>query len=106
MNVPAPLELRVLRSSQTDAEQLDDELRSLFTDSLNRCLGVLDSAGLTGYSRELVLVLKSVIFGLTVGHGRLSPGMSLLNLKYRDERRSSANGNEGPSPTKKQRTLL
>lgn len=106
MNVPAPLELRVLRSSQTDAEQLDDELRSLFTASLNRCLGLLDSARLTGYYRELVLVLESVIFGLTVGRGRPSPGMSLLNLKYRDERRSSANGNEGPPLTKRQRTLL
>ena len=69
MNFPAPLELRVFRSSQTDAEQLDHELRSLFTASLNRCLGALDSARLTGYYRELVLVLKSVFSGSQWGAG-------------------------------------
>ena len=106
MNAPDPLMLRVLRSSQSDAEQLDDELSSLLIANLNRCLGVFHSAWRTGHYRELLLVLQTIIFGLTVGRGRPSPGMSLLNLRYRDERRSSASRNEGPRLTRSQRTLL
>lgn len=106
MNAPEPLRLRVLRSSQTDAEQLDDELFSLFSANLNRCLGVFHSAWFTGHYRELLLALQSVIFGLTVGRGRPSPGMSLLNLRYRDERPSMGNRNEGPRLAKMQRILL
>ena len=101
-----PLTLRVLRSSQTDAKQLDDELLSLFKANLHGCLAVFHSARLTSHYRELMLVLQSVIFGLTIASGRPSPGMSLLNLKYRDERRSLPNRNEGPPLTKGQRTLL
>ena len=106
MNVPEPLRLRVLRSSQSDAEQLDDELSSLFISNLNRCLGVFHSAWFSGHYRELLLALQTIMFGLTVGRGRPSPGMALLNLRYRDERRSLVSRNEGPRLTKTQRTLL
>ena len=101
------LVLRVLRSSQTDAEQLDDELLSLFKASfLHGSLAVFHAARLAGHHRELLLVLQSIVFGLSIARGRPSPGMSLLNLRYRDERRSSVRENEGPPLTKGQRTLL
>ncbi len=106
MNALEPLMLRVLRSSQTDAEQLDDELSSILIANLNGCLGVFHSAWFTRHYRDLLVALQTAIFGLTVGRGRPSPGMSLLNLRYRDERRSVASRNEGPRLTRIQRTLL
>jgi peroxin-2 len=100
------LSLRVLRSSQSDAEQLDLELLSMFKESLNTCLGAFHSGLLVGHYRELLLILKSIIFGLTVARGRPSPGMSLLNLVYRNEFGSSSFRNEGPPLTRVQRLLL
>ena len=100
------LPLRVHRSSQTDALQLDEELLGLFKDTLNKCLGTFHDEFLRVYYKELLVVLRSVIFCLTVGIGKPTPGMALLNVTYRNEYKSSKFRNDGPGLNKLQRTLL
>eukprot|EP00889_Picochlorum_renovo_P008129 jgi/Picre1/35159/NNA_002621.t1 len=99
-----PLRLRVLRSSQSDAAQLDEELLGLFKDYLNACLGTFHSAFMSSNYAEILLALKTIIFGLTVAQGQPTPGMSLLNLRYRDER--SASSGKVRAISTGQRTLL
>lgn len=106
LDVAEGLSLRVLRSSQTDAEQLDEELLSLFKGTLNSCLGRFHSDFLGIYYKELMVVLRSIIFGLTVGLGKPTPGMALLNVTYRNEYKSSKFKNNGPGLSKVQRTVL
>lgn len=100
------LSLRVLRSSQTDAGQLDDELLCLFKDTLHRCLGKFHSDSLGMYYKEILVLLRSVIFVLTVAVGKPTPGMSLLNVAYRNDYRSSKYDNDGPGLSRLQRTVL
>lgn len=100
------LPLRVLRSSQTDAGQLDEELLGLFKDTLTKCLGTFHSDFMRSYYKELLVLLRSVIFCLTVGLGKPTPGMALLNVTYRNEYRSSKFRNSGPGLCKLQRILL
>ena len=100
------LSLRVLRSSQTDAGQLDDELLGLFKDILNKCLVTFHSDFLRLYYKELLVLLRSIIFILTVGQGKPTPGMSLLNMTYRNEFKSSTYQNDGPGLSRLQRTAL
>ncbi len=99
-----PLCLRVLRSSQSDAAQLDEELLGLFKDYLNGCLGTFHSGFMSSNYAEILLALKTVVFGLTVAQGQPTPGMSLLNLRYRNER--SASCGEVRALSRGQRTLL
>mmetsp|Transcript_1369 Transcript_1369/g.2814 ORF Transcript_1369/g.2814 Transcript_1369/m.2814 type:complete len:316 (+) Transcript_1369:901-1848(+) len=99
-----PLRLRVLRSSQSDAAQLDEELLGLFKDYLNACLGTFHSGFMSSNYAEILLALKTIIFGLTVAQGQPTPGMSLLNLRYRDER--SASSGKIRAISTGQRTLL
>jgi len=100
------LPLQVLRSSQTDAGQLDEELLGLLKDTLNKCLGTFHSNFMRVYYKEMLVLLRSVMFCLTVGLGKPTPGMALLNVTYRNEYASSKFRNDGPELSRLQRTLL
>eukprot|EP00976_Prorocentrum_cordatum_P114542 1195863-Prorocentrum_minimum.AAC.4 len=60
-------------------------------------------------SPELMLFVDLLIYVLSVGRGRPTPGAGLLNLKYRDESAKDVGGRssiEGPGLSVQQRVML
>ena len=106
--------LRVLRAAQLDARELDGELRGAWLERLGALARGLSPAAAGALAPELGLAVDLALFGCTVGAGRPSPGMELLNLRLRDERRRGAGalgagalrgrlGVEGPGLSRAQR---
>ena len=93
---PAP-DVRVLRVAQVDAGRLDDELVSLLREQFNRMFAMVFPGAVTRRQSELTLLLDALVFYFTVWSHRPTPGMELMNLRYRDERRplSGKSGMEG-----------
>ena len=82
---PAP-DVRVLRVAQVDAGRLDDELVSLLREQFNRMFAMVFPGAVTRRQSELTLLLDALVFYFTVWSHRPTPGMELMNLRYRDER--------------------
>lgn len=101
-----PFHDRVSRSAQIDTGTLDDELLGLFKDILNKCLGIFHSEFMARYYREIMVAIRTAIFGLTVARGKPTPGMAMLNLDYRNERSGALTGSNAALLTKHQRLLL
>jgi len=101
--------LRVLRAAQLDARELDGELRGDWLERLGALARGLSPEAAGALAPELGLAVDLALFGCTVGAGRPSPGMELLNLRLRDERRRGAGallgrmGVEGPGLSRAQR---
>ena len=92
-----PPDVRVLRVSQIDAGRLDAELTSLLREQLLRVFARVHPAAVARRTPELTLGLDLLVFYFTVWSHRPTPGMELMNLRYRDERRplSGKSGMEG-----------
>jgi peroxin-2 len=101
-----PFHDRVSRSAQVDTGTLDDELLGLFKDILNKCLGIFHSEFMARHYREIMVGIRTAIFGLTVARGKPTPGMAMLNLDYRNERSAAPAESNAPFLTKNQRILL
>ena len=82
-----PPDVRVLRVSQIDAGRLDAELTSLLREQLLRVFARVHPAAVARRTPELTLGLDLLVFYFTVWSHRPTPGMELMNLRYRDERR-------------------
>ena len=82
-----PLDVRVLRVSQIDAGRLDAELTSLLREQLLRVFARVHPGAVARRTPELTLGLDLLVFYFTVWSHRPTPGMELMNLRYRDERR-------------------
>lgn len=103
--------LRVLRAAQLDARELDGELRGEFLERLGGLVRGLSPGAAGALGPELGLAVDLVLFGGTVGAGRPSPGMDLLNLRLRSERGRAGtagalrgrSGVEGPGLSRAQR---
>eukprot|EP00242_Pyramimonas_sp_CCMP2087_P001461 CAMPEP_0198233678 /NCGR_PEP_ID=MMETSP1445-20131203/116364_1 /TAXON_ID=36898 /ORGANISM="Pyramimonas sp., Strain CCMP2087" /LENGTH=375 /DNA_ID=CAMNT_0043914379 /DNA_START=112 /DNA_END=1239 /DNA_ORIENTATION=- len=105
---PAP-PLRVLRVSQLDAGRLDAELSELLREQFTRVFSPSGTAAHLKSSPETLLFVELLIFVLSVGRGRATPGASLLNLRYRDQRAKGDGGRtgiEGPGLSLPQRIAL
>lgn len=93
------------RVGQVDAELLDEELVELLRGQVGdglKYIGGLGSNIRDEWSAEILLVLRTVLFKLTVWDHDATYGAALQNLKYTDARRG------GPvlvPPTKVQKTL-
>lgn len=93
------------RVGQVDAELLDEELVQLLRDQVGDALkyvGGLGSNLKEEWSAEILLVLRAVLFKLTVWDHDATYGAALQNLKYTDAR------HDGPvlvPPTKLQKSL-
>ena len=95
------------RSSQLDAVRLDAELASLLGEQVARVLAPWDDGGglpgvapplpgralLAAARPELAAALDALAFAATIGRGRPTPGMRMLNLRFADVR-----GGRPPSP--------
>ena len=93
---PAP-DVRVLRVAQVDAGRLDDELVSLLREQFNRMFAMVFPGAVTRRQSELTLLLDALVFYFTVWSHRPTPGMELMNLRYRDERPSSSSSGSSSS---------
>ena len=82
-----PPDVRVLRVSQIDAGRLDAELTSLLREQLLRVFARVHPGAVAHRTPELTLGLDLLVFYFTVWSHRPTPGMELMNLRYRDERR-------------------
>jgi peroxin-2 len=77
----------VLRVSQIDAGRLDGELTSLLREQFLRIFSRVQPGAVARAAPELNLGLDLLVFYFTVWSHRPTPGMELMNLRYRDERR-------------------
>ncbi|KAL8305521.1 hypothetical protein RB597_003686 [Gaeumannomyces tritici] len=82
------------RVGQVDAELLDEELLGLLRGQVNEALKYLGGGGGTArmgddWAPEILLVLRAVLFKLTVWDHGATYGAALQNLKYTDARQDS-----------------
>ncbi|KDD75835.1 hypothetical protein H632_c478p1, partial [Helicosporidium sp. ATCC 50920] len=111
---------RTYRSSQLDAARLDDELGQMMKEQFMRIFSMFQPGLVAQYQPELTLVLEALIFRYTIWRNAPLPGMALMNLRYRDERRAGSaapplpssgalelcTGVEGPGLSRRQRLLF
>ncbi|KAK9816233.1 hypothetical protein WJX74_001831 [Apatococcus lobatus] len=81
----APWCLDILRASQLDAARLDTEILLLLQEQFMEVFAKFDQRVVRVLQPELTLFLDSMVFGLSVLQDKPSPGMSLLNLRFRNE---------------------
>eukprot|EP00887_Chlorella_sp_A99_P000872 scaffold5.g872.t1 len=79
-------DVAVMRSSQIDAERLDEELSAMLREQLQRCFALFRPGLISRLQPEITLLLDFLVFRLSVWEGRPLPGMALMNLRFRDER--------------------
>ena len=105
VSAPNPPDVRVLRVSQIDAGRLDVELTSLLREQFLRIFSRVQPGAVARAAPELNLGLDTLVFYFTVWSHRPTPGMALMNLRYRDERRvrGGKSGMEGERLTTSQR---
>ena len=87
---PPTRDVRVLRVSQIDAGRLDGELASLLREQFSKIFLTLRPDVPIAWQPEITLALDALVFYYTVYKSRPTPGMELMNLRYRDERRGAA----------------
>ncbi|KAF3762158.1 hypothetical protein M406DRAFT_228222, partial [Cryphonectria parasitica EP155] len=93
------------RVGQVDAELLDEELLTLLQEQVGDALKYIGGVGSTlkdDWAQEILLVLRAVLFKLTVWDHDATYGAALQNLRYTDAR------HQGPvtiPPSRVQKTL-
>ncbi|KAK9830469.1 hypothetical protein WJX72_011919 [[Myrmecia] bisecta] len=79
----------IMRASQLDAFRLDSELTAMLREQFMRIFALFQPRVISALQPELVLLLDFLIFRFSVWSGKPTPGSALMNLRYRDERRTS-----------------
>ena len=88
-----PPDVSILRVSQIDAGRLDGELTSLLREQFLRIFTRVRPGAVAAAAPELNLGLDLLVFYHTVWSHKPTPGMALMNLRYRDERKHLLTGN-------------
>lgn len=88
------------RVGQVDAELLDEELLELLKGQVGEALKYYGSHLQTDYGAEILLVLRAILFKLSIWDHNASYGASLQGLRYTDARQLSLSR---PPPTKAQK---
>jgi len=83
----------VMRSVQLDAQRLDEELKGMLAEQLHRALAIFNPDLISRVQPELLAFMDFTFFWFTIWRDRPTPGMRLMNLRFRDERPPPA----GPS---------
>ena len=77
----------VLRVSQLDAHQLDNELLEIiFLKQLGKCFDCFDESIASKYKEEMKLFLEVLLWFKTVRVSKPTPGMEMMNVTYLDEK--------------------
>ena len=80
----------VLRVSQLDAHQLDNELLEIiFLKQLGKCFDCFDESIASKYKEEMKLFLEFLLWFKTVRVSKPTPGMEMMNVTYLDEKGSA-----------------
>ncbi|KAF2841033.1 peroxisomal biogenesis factor 2 [Patellaria atrata CBS 101060] len=94
------------RVGQVDAELLDEELLSLLKTQVGEGLKYYGSHLQDEWSTEILLVLRAMLWKLSIWDHDASYGASLQGLRYTDARgEARSRGRERPKPTKWQKGL-
>ncbi|USP76367.1 uncharacterized protein yc1106_03641 [Curvularia clavata] len=88
------------RVGQVDAELLDEELLTLLKDQVGEGLKYFGSHVTDNYSAEILLVLRAILWKLSIWDQNASYGAHLQGLRYTDAR-SSAPNRPPPKPWQK-----
>ncbi|EMD69488.1 hypothetical protein GGP41_001350 [Bipolaris sorokiniana] len=88
------------RVGQVDAELLDEELLTLLKDQVGEGLKYFGSHVTDNYSAEILLLLRAVLWKLSIWDQNASYGAHLQGLRYTDAR-SSAPNRPPPKPWQK-----
>jgi peroxin-2 len=89
------------RVGQVDAELLDDELLDLLKGQVSEALKYFGTHLADGYTPEILLGLRLVLFKLSIWNNDASYGAHLQGLRYTDAR---SNSSDRPRPTNWQKT--
>jgi len=92
------------RVGQLDSELLDNELLDLFKNQVSDALKYYTSHLLDDYTSEITLLLRSILFKLTIWNHNASYGAALQNLHYTDARTHSQQSSPTP-PSRTQKSL-
>ncbi|EME29077.1 peroxisomal membrane protein peroxin-2 isoform 1 [Galdieria sulphuraria] len=80
------IKIKIQRVNQLDAAQLDEEVLSLLWSQLEQVFRFLPPGILVSLKPELQALLKFIYFAQFTGTNTPTPGQTLQNLQYRDER--------------------
>jgi len=92
------------RVGQLDSELLDNELLDLFKTQVSDALKYYTSHLFDDYTGEITLLLRSILFKLTIWNHNASYGAALQNLHYTDARTHSPRSSPSP-PSRAQKSL-
>ncbi|KAK9853593.1 hypothetical protein WJX84_000025 [Apatococcus fuscideae] len=81
----APWEIDILRANQLDAARLDTEILSMLQEQFLQIFSKFEQRTISALQPELTLLLDCMVFGLSILRDKPTPGMALLNLRFRSE---------------------
>ncbi|MBA0812295.1 hypothetical protein Gohar_026274, partial [Gossypium harknessii] len=93
--------ISISRVNQFDAARLDIELSAMLKEQLVKVFSLMKPGMLFQYEPELDAFLEFLIWRFSIWVDKPTPGIALMNLRYRDERAVALRGKglEGPGLT-------
>ncbi|KAM1219554.1 hypothetical protein FF2_045973 [Malus domestica] len=96
--------ISISRVNQFDAGRLDIEMSAMLKEQLVKVFSLMKPGMLFQYEAELDAFLEFLIWRFSIWVDKPTPGIALMNLRYRDERAMEARGKvrtglEGPGLT-------
>ncbi|XP_062087523.1 peroxisome biogenesis protein 2 [Humulus lupulus] len=96
--------ITISRVNQIDAARLDIEMSAMLKEQLVKVFSLMKPGMLFQYEAELDAFLEFLIWRFSIWVDKPTPGISLMNLRYRDERAMETRGKvrtglEGPGLT-------
>ncbi|KAB1218538.1 Peroxisome biogenesis protein 2 [Morella rubra] len=100
----AAIPISISRVNQVDAARLDVEMSAMLKEQLVKVFTLMKPGILFQYEAELDAFLEFLIWRFSIWVDKPTPGIALMNLRYRDERAMEARGKvrtglEGPGLT-------
>lgn len=100
----AIIPITISRVNQVDAARLDIEMSAMLKEQLVKVFSLMKPGMLFQYEAELDAFLEFLIWRFSIWVDKPTPGIALMNLRYRDERAAEPRGKvrtglEGPGLT-------
>ncbi|KAJ7951740.1 peroxisome biogenesis protein 2-like [Quillaja saponaria] len=100
--------ISISRVNQVDAARLDVEMSAMLKEQLVKVFSLMKPGMLFQYEAELDAFLEFLIWRFSIWVDKPTPGIALMNLRYRDERAMESRGKvrtglEGPGLTVSQK---
>ncbi|PON88398.1 Cdk-activating kinase assembly factor [Trema orientale] len=103
-SLQSTIPITISRVNQVDAARLDIEMSAMLKEQLVKVFSLMKPGMLFQYEAELDAFLEFLIWRFSIWVDKPTPGISLMNLRYRDERAVETRGKvrtglEGPGLT-------